>query len=120
MIQYFIERIEQLIPDNVRQLTDVYHEKAIFIHPFKTVFGKESINRQWRMTLKYCKDTKMYVTDVMEVAPNTHLLQWDHTFTVEGNNRTIKGSTIVVFDSDVIVFQKDTFDLDFFHSLFND
>lgn len=120
MIQEFVSRIEGLTPSNVKQLADVYHEKAIFVHPFKTAFGRESINRQWRMTLKYCRNTRMYIQSNVCVQPEVFFLQWIHEFTVDEQQQAIEGSTTVVFSADVIIFQKDTFNLDHFYSLFND
>jgi ketosteroid isomerase-like protein len=118
MIELFANAIEDLREDNIDQLTAIYADNAVFVHPIKTVQGKKAIARQWKMMFKYCPYTIIRVTNIT-LHNGTYTAHWIHTFAPRGNESvSIAGTSTVIMVDNLVIHQTDEFDVDLFHSLF--
>lgn len=117
MIRNFINTVEQI--DSVPTLTiaSFYDEGAVFIHPFGTSVGPMAAARQWKMSLKFCQGTQIKVDSVYQLRGGDYIMLWTHMF----DRGRISGATHLTYSpiNKKISHQTDWFDLDYFHTLFN-
>lgn len=116
VIEKFIQEVEHLSADTIDNLCCFYNSNAVFVHPFKTVVGREAIRRQWKMTLRYCPNTKIQITHTTYLKSGCKV-DWNHWF--DGKGRvSIQGKTLLHISNEQIIAQQDAFHLPTFYSLF--
>lgn len=100
-------------------LCDHYSSTALFVHPFKTVRGRESIERQWKMMFKYCPNTTIEILDV-QLVQDVCRSEWNHHFVINNKHVCIRGNSTMWLTDAKIHKQIDVFDKSFFLGLFYD
>lgn len=113
LIKTFMTYTANLQQDNIEDLAALYHPQAVFIHPWKTVRGRDAISRQWRMCLKYNKNTRIVFNNYLN-----DILYWTHYFDVDGETKFIRGDSILEYDKEYILKQVDRFDVSEMYRLY--
>jgi len=112
MINRFIELIENLDLAHLELMMGLYHAEGVFHHPLNSVKGLLAIKRQWKLTLKYCPNTKIKILENLKIDSATYFIKWSHTFEYENKRKSYEGTSLITVDDNfLIIEQTDKFNL---------
>jgi hypothetical protein len=112
MINRFIELIENLDLAHLELMMGLYHAEGVFHHPLNSVKGLPAIKRQWKLTLKYCPNTKIKILENLKIDSATYFIKWSHTFEYENKRKSYEGTSLITVDDNfLIIEQTDKFNL---------
>jgi hypothetical protein len=112
MINRFLELIENLDPAHLELLMELYHPDSVFHHPLNSVKGLPAVKRQWKLTLKYCPNTKIKILEHLKIDLTTYFIKWSHEFDYNKNRKSYDGTSLITVDENsLIVEQTDKFNL---------
>jgi predicted SnoaL-like aldol condensation-catalyzing enzyme len=100
----YLTCFEQLTPERLDELTNLFAERAHFKDPFNDVWGRVAIRRVFAHMYRRLSGPHFTVT-AQALDGNVALLHWHFTFKTraDGSVRTIEGMSRVRFDSNGLV-----------------
>jgi hypothetical protein len=106
MINRFIELIENLDLAHLELMMELYHPSSVFRHPLNSVKGPTAIKRQWKLTLKYCPNTKITILENLKIDSTTYFLKWLHEFDYKDNRKTYEGTSLITVDENLLIVEQ--------------
>lgn len=97
-VQHYVEFFENLSPERLDRLDDIFSGSARFKDPFNEVRGVEAIRRVFDDMYERCDEPRFRVNDVA-CDGDTCFLGWTFEFQRGGRGTTITGVSRVRFDT---------------------
>lgn len=106
MINKFIEFIENLDLAHLELMMELYHPDGVFHHPLNSVKGSAAIKRQWKLTLKYCPNTKITILENLKIDLTTYFIKWIHEFDYQNNRKSYEGTSLITLDENFLIIEQ--------------
>ena len=104
LVERYVACFEQLAPERLESLTDLFAVSARFKDPFNDVKGRDAIRRVFEHMFTQLSSPRFRVT-AQAVDGNVAMLHWYFSFRSRGrgSEKTIEGMSLVLFDGDGLV-----------------